>query len=91
MLSPMPKFTFWLMSQLPYMRKAKAAKETMIASELEKAKKWFSSGPNKEQTARCAMDDILRRELAAAAKENREPAYNTRAIFDEVRQYFLGS
>ncbi|KAJ5373106.1 cytochrome P450 [Penicillium concentricum] len=83
-LSPIPKLTFWFMSQLPYMRRARAAKETMIATELEKAKARFSSGTKEEHVARCAMDDILRRELAAAKKENREPSYNTRTIFDEL-------
>lgn len=81
MISPTPKLTFWLISKLPYMRKARAAKETMIATELEKAKARFS---DRKETARCAMDDILRRELISAEKEGREPNYNTRTISDEV-------
>ncbi|KAL2828394.1 cytochrome P450 monooxygenase [Aspergillus cavernicola] len=84
MISPLPKFTFWLMSQLPYMRRARAAKETMISTELEKAKVRFSGNTKKDQVARCALDDILHRELAAAEKEGREPVYNTRTIYDEL-------
>ena len=80
-LSPMPKFTFWLISLWPYMRKARAAKENMISTELEKAKTRFSSG---NKAARCALDDILRRELISAEKEGRKPQYNTRTISDEV-------
>jgi hypothetical protein len=72
------------MSKLPHMRRATAAKETMIATELEKARARFSGEAAEEPVARCAMDDILRRELAAAEKENREPVYNTRTVFDEV-------
>ncbi|CAG8051375.1 unnamed protein product [Penicillium olsonii] len=84
MLSPTPKLAFWLLSKLPYMRKATAAKEKMIATELEKAKARFSSDFDSQQTARCAMDDIMRRELAAAAREDREPAYNTRTVYNEL-------
>ncbi|KAJ5519301.1 Cytochrome P450 [Penicillium expansum] len=83
-ISPIPKLTFWLVSLLPNMRRARAAKETMITTELEKAKTRLSIGAKEEQFARCAIDDILRRELATAEKENREPAYNTRTIFDEL-------
>ncbi|OQE42360.1 hypothetical protein PENCOP_c004G07675 [Penicillium coprophilum] len=84
MLSPIPKLKFWFMSQLPYMRRARAVKEATMASELEKAKARFSSGTQEERIARCALDAILRRELAAAKQENREPTYNTRTIFDEI-------
>ncbi|KAJ5774111.1 cytochrome P450 [Penicillium paradoxum] len=84
MMSPMPRLAFWLLSKLPYMRKAIAAKESMIATELERAKVRFAGTAKEDQVARCAMDDILRRELVAAEKENREPAYSTRTIFDEL-------
>lgn len=84
-ISPLPKFTFWVLSQLPYMRKAHAAKENMISDALEKAKSRMTSGSqDSDEIPRCALDDILRRELMAAKKEEREPVYKTRAIYDEV-------
>lgn len=86
LMSPLPKFTFWCLSQLPYMRKAKAAKESMITSELEKAISRINDGSKSGRTPRCAMDEILRREHMAATKENREPMYKTRAIYDEVSE-----
>jgi len=82
--SPVPRTAHWFLRKLPYMRKAHAYKENMIATELDKAKKRFSEGSLEKQVTRCAMDDVLRRELAAAKKEDREPNYKTRAIFDEV-------
>ncbi|KAJ5171341.1 Cytochrome P450 [Penicillium coprophilum] len=69
---------------LPYMRRARAVKEATMASELEKAKARFSSGTQEERIVICAMDAILRRELATAKQEDREPSYNTRTIFDEI-------
>jgi hypothetical protein len=82
--SPTPRLTHWFLRCLPYMRKARMAKEEMIANELEKGKTRFTQGRKEDQVARCAMDDILHRELIAAKKESREPVYDTRAIYDEV-------
>jgi hypothetical protein len=81
---PMPKLMHWLLRWLPYMRKAQAMKEEMIKRELEKGKVRFAQGKKDELVARCAMDDILYRELATAAKENRTPIYDSRMIYDEV-------
>ena len=82
--SPVPPLHHWFLRQLPYMRSAKAYKDQRINDELEAAKRRFMDGGEKDQVTRCAMDDILRREIAIARKEGREPAYNTRTIQDEV-------
>ncbi|KAI1268608.1 cytochrome P450 [Xylariaceae sp. FL1019] len=82
--SPFPKLTHWLFRQLPYMKRARTVKEEMIRSELEKASARFESDSTEERSARCAMVDILYRELATAKKEKRPPVYNTRAIYDEL-------
>ncbi|KAJ5502468.1 Cytochrome P450 [Penicillium fimorum] len=78
-----PKSVLTLTESLEHMGTS-SQREAMIATALEKAKGRFSSDRKEEHVARCAMDDILRRELAAAKRENREPAYNTRTIFDEL-------
>lgn len=83
-MSPMPRLIFKLLSLLPYMRQARATKEKMIASEIMKAKQRFTEERKEKQVARCAMDDIVYREFVAAKKENRDPVYDTRTIFDEV-------
>jgi hypothetical protein len=65
------------------MRKARSLKENMIATQLDQAMRRFI-GPKPEQVSTCVLDDILRRELKMAEKENRKPAYKSRTIFDEV-------
>jgi hypothetical protein len=81
--SPLPRLHHWCLRQLPYMRKARSLKEKMISSQLDRAMRRFS-GPDAEQKSTCVLDDILRRELKTAEKENRAPAYKSRVIFDEV-------
>jgi hypothetical protein len=63
------------------MKKAKKAKDDYICGELAKAERRFTEGDNE---VRCAMDHIMKRELATAKKEGRKPIYNTPEIYDEV-------
>jgi hypothetical protein len=79
--SPAPRLTHWALRQLPYMRKAKNAKDDYIISELKKGIQRLEAG---EKAARCALDDMLQRELALAEKECRPPNYINRAMIDEV-------
>lgn len=81
--SPVPRLHHWCLRQMPYMRKARALKENMISTQLDRAMSRFS-GPDPEQVSTCVLDDILRRELKMAEKENRKPASKSRTIFDEV-------
>ena len=86
LIAPIPALSFRLLSMTKAMRDARAVKEEMIATELARGKARLVEQANGEQPAtRCAMDDILRREIAAAQKQNREPNYDTRTMYDEVR------
>ncbi|PLN83395.1 cytochrome P450 [Aspergillus taichungensis] len=85
LIAPIPALSFKLLSMTKAMRDARAVKEEMIATELARGKARLVEQANGEQPAtRCAMDDILRREIAAAQKQNREPNYDTRTMYDEL-------
>lgn len=79
--SPFPVIAHWFLRQKSYMKKAKKAKDDYIGGELAKAERRFTESDNE---VRCAMDHIMKRELAAAKKEGRKPIYNTPEIYDEV-------
>lgn len=85
--SPLPRLHHWFLRQLPYMRRAKACKDNMIADELAKAESRLTHGAEADQGVRCALDDVLRREFLAAQKEGRPPMHNTRTIYDEVLNF----
>lgn len=80
-----PVLSYKLLSLLPSMRKATWHKETMIAGQLAEIKNSIVQDPEKPADDKCAMEFILRREGAAAARENRQPIYESRMIYDEVR------
>lgn len=82
--SPLPRFHHWVLRQLPYMRKARAAKETMISNEIDNAARRMMHQNEQDQVTRSAMDDILRREILLARKQNRVPVIKSRPIIDEV-------
>lgn len=82
MKSPFPVFAHWLLRQKPSMKRAMKAKNDYFAGELAKAERRFTEGKNSE--VRCAMDDIMKREIGLAKKENRKPVYNTPELYDEV-------
>jgi hypothetical protein len=79
--SPVPRLHHWFLRQMPYMRKARALKESLINGQIEKATKRFAEGDIEK---RCALDDVMHREMTAAKKEARAPVYTTRPISDEV-------
>jgi hypothetical protein len=79
--SPYPRFHYWCLQQLPYMRRAFKIKEKMISAEIQKAVQRLQSD---DLVQRCAVDDVLRRERALAGKEERQPLYQSREIKDEV-------
>jgi hypothetical protein len=82
--SPFPRIAHWFHRWMPHMRKARVIKEEMISDALEKGKVRIAQSGRDRDQATCALDFILFRELIAAEKENREPAYNSRVIYDEV-------
>jgi hypothetical protein len=79
--SPVPRLHHWFLRQMPYMRKARALKECLINGQIEKATKRFAKG---DLERRCALDDVMHREMTAANKAGRAPVYTTRPISDEV-------
>ncbi|EXJ69984.1 uncharacterized protein A1O5_07057 [Cladophialophora psammophila CBS 110553] len=85
--APFPRFAHWVLRQLPYMRKARAAKEKLFSDMVEESLSKLSSGT---KVKRSALDDILQRETAAAKKENRSPVYHSRAIYDELFGFLIG-
>ena len=82
--SPFPIFTHWLYRQRPSMRKAKAVKDKFIAGEVEKTRHRFMGKADSNKDVRCAMDDILRREILLSQKEGRQPVFHSRGMHDEV-------
>lgn len=81
MRSPVPGLYFWFMKRMPSYSKAYAIKEALIHDELEKGIARANQG---DTTERCALDNILLREVRAAKKEGRSASYHTRSIYDEV-------
>ena len=79
---PIPKLHAIIVHRFPSMRKAHAIKNKAIADEVQKSVQRLQG--QKNVVTRCAIDDILRRELAVAKKKGRAPHFNTKAMFDEV-------
>lgn len=82
--SPFPVIAHWLLRKTSSMRKAKAIKDDFIREEVEKTKNRFTGRQENEREVKCAMDDILRREMLSSEKENRAPMFHSRAMYDEV-------
>lgn len=82
--SPIPKLHHWIIRQMKYFRSAKALKDNLIVGELEKAKQRFSEDQDSKGTVKSALEHVVLRELAVAAKEGRPPAYKSTIIQDEV-------
>ncbi|KIX99549.1 uncharacterized protein Z520_05125 [Fonsecaea multimorphosa CBS 102226] len=85
--APFPRFAHWVIRQFPYMRKARAYKEKLFSDMVVESLRKQSSG---NQVKRSALDDILQRETAAAKKEDRQPEYHSRAIYDELFGFIIG-
>ncbi|PVH73733.1 cytochrome P450 [Cadophora sp. DSE1049] len=82
--SPMPVLTHWIIRQLPNYRRTAKIRDNLIRDEVEKTRIRFEGKKEKDLDVRCAMDDIMRRELSACEKEGRAPMYHSRAMYDEI-------
>ncbi|KAK0106349.1 hypothetical protein ONS96_003985 [Cadophora gregata f. sp. sojae] len=82
--SPHPVFVHWLIRQLPSYRRNAKVRDDLIRDEVEKTRIRFEGKREKDVDVRCAMDDIMRRELSACEKEGRAPMYHSRAMYDEI-------
>lgn len=56
------------------------------AWEVEKTKERFEGKSENNTDVRCAMDDIIRREILLSEKENRAPMLHSRTMHGEVGQ-----
>jgi hypothetical protein len=81
MKSPFPRWHYWFLRQLPYMRNAIKIKEDTITYEIQRAVERVETNATAYQSA---VDDVLRRERGLAEKEERPPVYHSRDIHDEV-------
>jgi cytochrome P450 len=82
--SPLPVIAHWFLRKMPSMRNAYAVKENFIKEEVERTKNRFMAKEGKDREVRCAMDDILRREMLLSKKEGRVPMFHSRAMYDEI-------
>ncbi|KAL2072117.1 hypothetical protein VTL71DRAFT_11460 [Oculimacula yallundae] len=82
--SPIPVLLHWCIRKLPRWRKAFKTKEHFLRKEVEKTRIRFDGKNEKDMEVRCAMDEIMRRELSTCEKEGREPMFHSRAMYDEI-------
>jgi hypothetical protein len=85
--SPLSEWHHWIFGQFPTMREAYATKEKMITDQIDKAAKRLFNDPDAPMT--CLLDDLLRHELTAAAKDKREPNFKSRTVYDEVSRKWI--
>lgn len=79
--SPFPKLHHFLYRNLSApMRRAQAGRDSLRNREVTKSVERRKSG----HSERCALDNMLAREDAMAAKEGRQPNYYSDTIMDEV-------
>lgn len=74
----------WMLRQTAPIKKALATRELLTSTELKKALARLESGELTAENANSALDSMILRETAAAAKDGRHPDYHSRAIYDEV-------
>lgn len=96
-VSPVPRQTHWFLRLSPSYRRATARKEQLIQESLDDAKSRLLHNKNSEvgntseyAEITCATDHMVRRETQAAAKEGREPAYDSRQAKDELFGFLVG-
>lgn len=86
MKAPIPKLAHWFLRQTKSMKTARKNKEELLARQIDESMARVK-GSSDEHVVRCAVDDMVRREIGLAAKEQREPAVHTRVFCDEVRTH----
>ncbi|KAH8603176.1 cytochrome P450 [Bisporella sp. PMI_857] len=89
--SPVPRLAHWALRQTSAMKNAFSVKEEFIKEEIEKALQRFKGKLEKECDVRCAVDDILRREILLAEKEGRVTALHSRGIYDEILSLLIAA
>lgn len=84
--SPVPRQHHWLALRLySYLRHARRYKDDLLRGALDQAWQKFSSkSTSLDGEVRSAIDLIVQKEVAMAAREGRPPQYRTPAIQDEL-------
>ncbi|WYZ35700.1 hypothetical protein EsH8_X_000347 [Colletotrichum jinshuiense] len=85
-LSPAPVLTSWVLRKLPYMKRATKIKDKYIREKIDESVHLINSGNTEPWSA---LHSVLLREREIAAKENRQPSYYKRAIFDEFFGFMM--
>ncbi|KAH8896369.1 cytochrome P450 [Thozetella sp. PMI_491] len=92
--SPFPYTHIWLLKKLTKLGSLFAAKDRIIRERILGAvKRLFPSSElltEKNAEARCAMDNMILREVSAARKEQRQPVFESGRLRDELFLYILG-
>ncbi|KAJ1331829.1 cytochrome P450 [Microdochium nivale] len=87
---PFPRVFTWFNSRTEKMREAHVAKQRMLREQVELALRRLRGGEGEEGVVQSALDHMLRREMAAAAKAGREPVYDSPSMYDELYGYIGG-
>lgn len=85
--SPFPRVHGFMQRYLPSQRKNQNIKNEAIHAQISNAEARMNSG--KEDRITNAVDHMLRREKAAAARQNRIPQYHSKVMVAEVRDIHL--
>ncbi|KAK0701274.1 cytochrome P450 [Lasiosphaeris hirsuta] len=80
--SPLPYPALWLYLQKPSSRRALRLKEQLIRRNIERALARIEV-PDTREKLRCAVDQILLREMATAESRGAQPDFHKGAIYDE--------
>lgn len=84
--SPLPRLHHWFIRQTRWYKTAKAYKDQLIDESLKLAVKRVSRG----ETEVSAIDNMIRGETARAAKEGRNPIWDSPAARDELFGFLIG-
>jgi hypothetical protein len=89
--SMMPNLAWSSLRWVPWWAKAWKKKEDLLRSSIEKARNRIERKTTQEYQQRCALDNMVSRELGLAQKAGRIPEFHSRAFYDEVRPTLLSS
>jgi hypothetical protein len=82
--SPFPVLAHWFLRQMPAMRRAHAVRDNLIEKEVAKTLTRLRRRAERDGDVRCALDEMIRREMMLSEKEGRAPIFHSRAMYDEV-------
>jgi len=79
--SPSPWMHYWVLKQLPWLRRALAVKDAMLRRHIDEGMARLAQ-PGAELT--CAMDRMIQREVNAARKAGTAPDVHSPRMYDSV-------